>query len=135
MYYQNSAAQHAAAAAAAAATVTDDAQSNPLLAFASQSQHLDPTGQFFWNRAGGNTWQDWSAAIAHSPGRYSTTPMMALGAAAAGHRDPVTTMADGSSAPHDMAAQWPLVMFDQHAPAHGHHVQHHPAQSHPHSHA
>lgn len=79
---------------------------NSLMAFAQN-------GPDIWDRAAGNTWQDWSAAMATTnQDRYGATTLMHLqstGQVAAGPRQ-VAVIPQ-----HELASnsQWPLVMFDQ----------------------
>lgn len=98
------------------------AETNPLIAFASQAtQHVaDPAGsaaaaELLWRQSAsqGNTWHDWTAAMADSQDRYSANALLTLGGAS---RDTssvteTTTVADMTavSAP---AGQWPLIIFD-----------------------
>lgn len=111
------AAAAAAAAAAASATTMPDASSaaNPLIAFASQAtQHVVPQpGDMMW-QSRGNTWHDWTAAIADSQDRYGAGALLTLGA---GTRDsigaaeaaPIQTTGDMAVS---QATQWPLMLFD-----------------------
>ncbi|KAF9872576.1 transcription factor [Colletotrichum karsti] len=108
-----------------ATNAADDnsAETNPLIAFASQAtQHVsDPTGsaaaaELLWRQSAsqGNTWHDWTAAMADSQDRYSANALLTLGG---GSRDPGAVSEAASVA--DMAAvtaapvgQWPLLLFD-----------------------
>lgn len=134
MFYPNSAQQ--AATAAAAASATGETHPN-LLSFAPQTQAVDPTAQFFW-RPGGNTWQDWTAAIAQNPSFGNSASLMGLEPAvttAPEAADHLASLQGGGSTAGDMAAQWPLVMFDQHAqPQNQQHHQSHPSQHYSHGH-
>ncbi|WQF84199.1 hypothetical protein CDEST_09213 [Colletotrichum destructivum] len=98
------------------------AETNPLIAFASQAtQHVaDPAGsaaaaELLWRQSAsqGNTWHDWTAAMADSQDRYSANALLTLGGASrdTGSVTETTTVADMTavSAP---AGQWPLIIFD-----------------------
>lgn len=98
------------------------AETNPLIAFASQAtQHVaDPAGsaaaaELLWRQSAsqGNTWHDWTAAMADSQDRYSANALLTLGGAS---RDPTAVTEAATAA--DMASvtapvgQWPLIIFD-----------------------
>ncbi|UQC87578.1 uncharacterized protein CLUP02_13095 [Colletotrichum lupini] len=98
------------------------AETNPLIAFASQAtQHVaDPAGsaaaaELLWRQSAsqGNTWHDWTAAMADSQDRYSANALLTLGG---GSRDPTSVTEAATAA--DMASvtapvgQWPLIIFD-----------------------
>jgi hypothetical protein len=139
MYYPSTP-QNAAAVAAAAVVSGGEAHSNPLVAFASQGpQSVNPNENMMWQR-GGNTWQDWTAAIADTQDRYGVGALMSMGGASTtgpAPRGSIQSLADGTQATqaHDMAAvQWPLTLFDQsgvpsheqqHAQMHQTHAHHH----------
>ena len=113
--------------AATAAGVADSAAPNPLAAFASQAaQHVGPSApaDIMWQAGRGNTWHDWTAAIADSQERYSASALLTLGNPARASV-PSSVLADGTVAPPpqqqptaaDMGmvapgGQWPLIMFD-----------------------
>ncbi|KAL0935723.1 transcription factor [Colletotrichum truncatum] len=104
---------------------TDDssAETNPLIVFASQAtQHVaDPSGtaaaaELLWRQSAsqGNTWHDWTAAMADSQDRYSANALLTLGG---GPRDPggvteATTVADMAAVTAAPVGQWPLLLFD-----------------------
>lgn len=107
---------------ATAGTGDNSAETNPLIAFASQAtQHVaDPTGtaaaaELLWRQSAshGNTWHDWTAAMADSQDRYSANALLTLGG---GSRDPGGVSEAATAA--EMAAvtapvgQWPLLLFD-----------------------
>ncbi|KAK7418172.1 hypothetical protein QQX98_004147 [Neonectria punicea] len=121
MFFSTSA-QAAVAAAAAVTTVQDvsGAQSNPLIAFASQAtQHVadQPAPELIWQGRGNNTWHDWTAALADNQERYSATALLTLGG---GPRDStsIPVVPEGASlATNNMngvqhGGQWPLTLFD-----------------------
>lgn len=130
--YYTSQNQHAATAVPGSG---HDVQANPLIAFASQATHqVDPAAeQLMWQRSGANAWQEWTAAIADSQDRYGAGALLTLGGATTAapvSRNSMPSMENGGqSATHDLTAQWPLVMFDNHGP------QHYPSeQQHQHDH-
>ncbi|KAF6843707.1 transcription factor [Colletotrichum musicola] len=103
-------------------TDENSAETNPLIAFASQAtQHVaDPSGtaaaaELLWRQSAshGNTWHDWTAAMADSQDRYSANALLTLGG---GTRDPGAVTEAATVA--EMAAvtapvgQWPLLLFD-----------------------
>lgn len=109
-------------------TDENSAETNPLIAFASQAtQHVaDPSGtaaaaELLWRQSAshGNTWHDWTAAMADSQDRYSANALLTLGG---GSRDPgavtVTVTVTEAATVAEMAAvtapvgQWPLLLFD-----------------------
>ncbi|KMQ81394.1 hypothetical protein RF55_26467 [Lasius niger] len=73
-----------------------------------------------WQQAGsGNTWHDWTAAIADCQERYSANALLALGNTGRGSMTS-SVLADGAVAQTagEMGMvppgnQWPLIMFDQ----------------------
>ncbi|KAF3799061.1 Protein SIP4 [Colletotrichum gloeosporioides] len=99
------------------------AETNPLIAFASQAtQHVaDPTGsaaaaELLWRQSAsqGNTWHDWTAAMADSQDRYSANALLTLGG---GPRDPnavseAATVAEMAAVTAAPVGQWPLLLFD-----------------------
>lgn len=101
---------------------------NPLVAFASQAtQHMPPNNEamYIWNGRG-NTWQDWTAAIADTNDRYSADALLTLGGGAMHHQgdqpmDSSFIIGQGNSLGQQgggmhQAAQpgqtWPIMMFD-----------------------
>jgi hypothetical protein len=139
MYY-SATSQHAAPSSVV--SVTPGTESNPLIAFASQAaQHVNTTEQLMWQRAGGNAWQDWTAAIADSDDRYGAGALLTLGNTAAvsgsGQRGSIASMSGAQHNPQDIAVQWPMVintMVDHQNPhIHLQQQQHHPHHTqHPH---
>lgn len=126
--------------------------SNPLIAFASQAaqaqaqaqvqaqaQHMPPhtEAEYMWHSRG-NTWQDWTAAIADTNDRYSANALLTLGGGAMQHQPqpaPAPDQRDGGGmdssllvgqgmgmgqqggmhpSAHGQTAQWPMMMFDSH---------------------
>lgn len=91
---------------------------NPLIAFASQAtQHVAGQTAEDWRphaqllQQPGNTWHDWTAAIADSQDRYGANTLLTLGsnrdvAAEHGNQD---AMASASS----HSGQWPLLLFHE----------------------
>lgn len=100
---------------------------NPLVAFASQAtQNMPPhtEADYMWPGRG-NTWQDWTAAIADTNDRYSASALLTLGGGAMQHQnnqhiDSSFIVGPGSSlgqagGPPPAAQQggmWPVMMFD-----------------------
>ncbi|KAK0657987.1 hypothetical protein B0T16DRAFT_70927 [Cercophora newfieldiana] len=103
---------------------------NPLVAFASQAaQHVAGQAGEEWRTHqqllpsnlppnlpsnGGNTWQEWTAAIADSQDRYSANALLTLGSSR--QVDIVTNtdhlnQGDTLSAANPHASQWPLLLF------------------------
>lgn len=120
MFFPN--AHQAAAAALAAVAPGGDAHTNSLVSFASQApEHtVDPTNPLYWERAGGNTWQDWTAAVSHNQGNqdgYGANAMLHLGPTGAAGMSvsapPMPPLPDGTTGHQDMENQWPLVVFGQ----------------------
>ncbi|KAK0624531.1 hypothetical protein B0T17DRAFT_492208 [Bombardia bombarda] len=112
-----------------AATGEQQPTPNPLIAFASQAtQHVAghvaghaaddwrPTAQLMTHNAG-NTWHDWTAAIADSQDRYSASALLTLGSSRQGdigsamidHVNQGEAMVGGVPTSH--AGQWPLLLF------------------------
>ncbi|KAI1334593.1 hypothetical protein F5Y15DRAFT_285477 [Xylariaceae sp. FL0016] len=112
---------HAHAQAQAQAQI-QGADHNPLVTFAAQATSMAQP-DLLWRQqsTGGNTWQDWTAAIVDNHDRYSANALMSLGNAA-GHRSSVHE-ADGTNglglgvALNNPAVasttqmQWPLLLF------------------------
>ena len=97
---------------------------NPLIAFASQAtQHVAGQAGEDWRPHGqlasqhtGNTWQDWTTAIADSQDRYSANVLVTLGSsrpadvpAGAEHANP----GDAAGAANSHTGQWPLLLFHE----------------------
>ncbi len=85
---------------------------NPLVAFATQAtQHISSqTGGGYI--AGGNPWQDWTAAVSENQDRYSANALLDLGAAHP--RDVVLGQAprvEDAVKVDPQTAQWPLLLF------------------------
>lgn len=96
---------------------------NPLIAFASQAtQHVAGQAGEDWRphaqllaQHSGNTWHDWTAAIADSQDRYSANALLTLGSA---RPSDVGATVDGVSQGEAIAAtshtsQWPLLLFNE----------------------
>lgn len=102
---------------------------NPLTAFATQATQIAQPDMLWRQQAaaatGGNTWQDWTAAIVDNQDRYSANALMSLGH---GARSGNLNVNDGSSGgqpdlgmsvgmnggpgvPATAAMQWPLLLF------------------------
>ncbi|KAI1484343.1 hypothetical protein F5X96DRAFT_475893 [Biscogniauxia mediterranea] len=107
------------------------ADHNALSTFAAQATQITQP-EMMWRQqtSAGNTWQDWTAAIADSQDRYSANALMSLGgstaAAAAGGPRSAGHVNDGTQATGDMGMgvgmnnaavtttaqmQWPLLLF------------------------
>ncbi|OAA80706.1 C6 transcription factor FacB [Akanthomyces lecanii RCEF 1005] len=114
--------------AANAASIADSVSENPLIAFASQATQHMPTNNeamYIWNGRG-NTWQDWTTAIADTNDRYSANALLTLGGGAMHHQgdqplDSSFIISQGNSLGQQgggmhQAAQpgqtWPIMMFD-----------------------
>ncbi len=116
-----------AASAAAASTispVTDQSTpaQNPLVAFASQATQHVTAGQAGtsedWRQhpqlishSTGNTWHEWTAAIADSQDRYSANALLTLGSARP--NEIATTQGDVMAAAPSHTGQWPLLLFHE----------------------
>ena len=98
-------------------------QGNPLIAFANQPGHpltSHDAQNYMWQGQGrGNTWQDWTAAIADTQDRYGANTLLTLGGAGRVPMESAMLMGDPSmmgqaEMPHtDPAApQWPMAVFD-----------------------
>ncbi|KAI8235222.1 Activator of stress protein 1 [Colletotrichum sp. SAR 10_86] len=119
----NNAYSYTPAVQATGAADETSAETNPLIAFASQAtQHVaDPTGsaaaaELLWRQSAsqGNTWHDWTAAMADSQDRYSANALLTLGG---GPRDPnavseAATVAEMAAVTAAPVGQWPLLLFD-----------------------
>ncbi|TDZ39948.1 Transcriptional activator protein acu-15 [Colletotrichum trifolii] len=104
------------------ATGSDEnsAETNPLIAFASQAtQHVSvPAGtaaaaELLWRQSAsqGTTWHDWTAAIADSQDRYSANALLTLGGSRDTGVSEATTVADMAAVAAPVG-QWPLLIFD-----------------------
>ncbi|OTB01323.1 hypothetical protein M426DRAFT_323591 [Hypoxylon sp. CI-4A] len=95
---------------------------NPITTFATQTTQMTQPAQMMWRQpSGGNTWQDWTAAVVDNQDRYSANTLMSLG----GSDLRAGTSVDGTSAnglglgvsmngtPAATTAtmQWPLLLF------------------------
>lgn len=110
------------AAPAPAVVPSSSAQPSPMATFVSQPpQHVAtqaPT-DMMWQAGSGNTWHDWTAAIADCQERYSANALLALGGTGRGSLTTPSVLSDGAvgQTGGDMGmvppgAQWPLIMFD-----------------------
>jgi hypothetical protein len=112
MFY-NTTAQAAATTSALSSSV---AQVNPMLAFSGSTQVPQP--DMLW-QGRGNTWHDWTSAIADTQDRFSASTLLTLGG---NTRDASTsTGVTASPSANDInniqnGGQWPLIIFDQMAP-------------------
>lgn len=114
---------HTSAQAVAAATVPDVSapHTNPLVAFASQAtQQVAPAGPDMMWQNRGNTWHDWTAAIADSQDRYSASALLTLGGGArdamAGTGVPEVNTGASTNDINGVAQQWPMMLFEPSAP-------------------
>lgn len=119
--YQSEPAMFYNTAPDAAAVPGGSAQQNPLSAFASQAGQHVPTqapADIMWQTGRGNTWNDWTAAIADSQERYSASALLTLGNPGRGPGssgvlpDGTVGQAAGDIGMVPPGAQWPLIMFD-----------------------
>lgn len=102
--------------------------SNPLSSFGAQAPPpmAQPASDMMWRQTpgstGGNTWQDWTAAVVDNQDRYSANALMSLGHTVP--RSGSSIVNDGSGAAHDLVGmngpgvpasagplQWPLLLF------------------------
>ena len=98
---------------------------NPLIAFASQAtQHVAGQTSEDWQphpaqllpHNTGNTWQDWTAAIADSQDRYSASALLTLGSSRPGDISASTDhVSQGGPVPggNHHTGQWPLLLFHE----------------------
>ncbi|OAA69144.1 C6 transcription factor FacB [Cordyceps fumosorosea ARSEF 2679] len=101
-------------------------QTNPLIAFApSATQQLPPSteAEYMWNGRG-NTWQDWTAAIADTNDRYGANTLLTLGGGAMPQQSaqPMDSsfiinsgplgQQGGIHQPAPPGQPWPIMMFD-----------------------
>ncbi|KAI1384240.1 fungal-specific transcription factor domain-containing protein [Hypoxylon trugodes] len=114
---------HAHAQAQAQAQVQNP-EHNPLTQFATQATQMTQPTHIMWRQqpSGGNTWQDWTAAIVDNQERYSANALMSLGNAdpRPGANVDATGTANGmgmgvnmngAPAATSAAMQWPLLLF------------------------
>jgi hypothetical protein len=110
-------------------TQTPIGDHNPLSTFAAQATALQqPSPDMMWRQGtpGGNTWQDWTAAVVDNQDRYSANALMSLGAGArpsSGVNDgtpntPGMGMGVGNMAGANVPtsannSQWPLLLFHE----------------------
>jgi hypothetical protein len=112
MFY-NTSAQATVTTSALSSSV---AQVNPMLAFSQSAQVPQP--DMLW-QGRGNTWHDWTSAIADTQDRFSASTLLTLGG---NTRDASTsTGVTASPSANDInniqnGGQWPLIIFDQMAP-------------------
>jgi hypothetical protein len=115
MFY-NTSAQAAAVAATTSALPSSVAQVNPMLAFSQP-----PQPDMLW-QGRGNTWHDWTSAIADTQDRFSASTLLTLGGGtrdvSAGAGVPGVTASSSANDINSLqqAGQWPLIIFDQVAP-------------------
>ncbi|KAI0377533.1 fungal-specific transcription factor domain-containing protein [Hypomontagnella monticulosa] len=121
---------HAHAHAHAQAQVQVQAQAqvqtpdhNPLTTFATQATQMTQPGHLVWRQqpSGGNTWQDWTAAIVDNQDRYSANALMSLGSSdprpganvdgAGANGMGLTMPMNNAPATTTAAMQWPLLLF------------------------
>ncbi|EGX94569.1 C6 transcription factor FacB [Cordyceps militaris CM01] len=115
--------------------MTDSVPTNRLIAFASPAnQHMPASNEaeYMWNGRG-NTWQDWTAAIADTDDRYSANALLTLGGGPMQHQgtqpmDSSFIIGQGNSLSQPgggihQAAQpgqtWPIMMFDNNSATSG----------------
>ncbi|OTB19356.1 hypothetical protein K445DRAFT_53319 [Daldinia sp. EC12] len=96
---------------------------NPLTTFAAQTTQMTQPAHMMWREqaSGGNTWQDWTAAIVDNQERYSATALMSLGNSdprPGTHVDGTGTNGLGMAVPMNgtpttttATMQWPLLLF------------------------
>ncbi|CAG7562677.1 unnamed protein product [Fusarium equiseti] len=115
MFYSTS----AQAAVTTSALPSSVAQVNPMLAF-SQSAQV-PQADMLW-QGRGNTWHDWTSAIADTQDRFSASTLLTLGGntrdASSGAGVPGVTANPSANDINNIqhGGQWPLIIFDQVAP-------------------
>ncbi|KAI7771808.1 hypothetical protein LZL87_006084 [Fusarium oxysporum] len=118
MFYNTSA--QAAVAATTSALPSSVAQVNPMLAF-SQPPQVAPQPDMMW-QSRGNTWHDWTSAIADTQDRFSASTLLTLGGstrdASTGAGVPGVTSSPSVNDINSIqqGGQWPLIIFDQVAP-------------------
>ncbi|OTA68413.1 hypothetical protein K449DRAFT_323440 [Hypoxylon sp. EC38] len=116
-------AQAQAQAQAEAQAQVQTADHNPLTTFATQATQMTQPTHIMWRQqsSGGNTWQDWTAAIVDNQDRYSANALMSLGSS-----DPrpsanvngtgangvgLSVSMNGAPAATAATMQWPLLLF------------------------
>jgi len=115
MFYSTS----AQAAVTTSALPSSVAQVNPMLAF-SQSAQVSQADMLWQGR--GNTWHDWTSAIADTQDRFSASTLLTLGGntrdASSGAGVPGVTANPSANDINNIqhGGQWPLIIFDQVAP-------------------
>jgi hypothetical protein len=115
MFY-NTSAQAAVTTSALSSSV---AQVNPMLAFSQSAQVSQP--DMLW-QGRGNTWHDWTSAIADTQDRFSASTLLTLGGntrdASTGAGVPGVTASPSANDINNIqnGGQWPLIIFDQVAP-------------------
>lgn len=91
---------------------------NPLVAFASQAtQHVAGQTPEDWRpqaqlmQQPGNTWHDWTAAIAERQDRYGANTLLTLGS----NREaaPEHTAPEALASSNPLSGQWPLLLFHE----------------------
>lgn len=111
MYYHPS----AQAVAAAAVPNVSASHANPIVAYASAAQQVNPSASdMLWQR-GGNTWHNWTNAITNSQDQYASSALLTLGGgpreAMAGTGVPEVSAAGSTNDLNGMTGQWPLMLF------------------------
>ncbi|KAL4724646.1 hypothetical protein ACLX1H_008088 [Fusarium chlamydosporum] len=115
MYYSTP----AQAAVTTSALPSSVAQVNPMLAFSQAGQVPQP--DILW-QGRGNTWHDWTSAIADTQDRFSASTLLTLGGntrdASTGASVPGVTASPSANDINNIqnGGQWPLIIFDQVAP-------------------
>lgn len=111
---------HAHAQAQAQAQV-QTADHNPLTTFATQATQMTQPAHMMWRQqqsSGGNTWQDWTAAVVDNQDRYSANALMSLGSSdprpganVDGSTVGLGVSMNGTPATTSATMQWPLLLF------------------------
>ncbi|CEI68212.1 unnamed protein product [Fusarium venenatum] len=106
------------AAVSTSALSSSVAQVNPMLAFSQSAQVPQP--DMLW-QGRGNTWHDWTSAIADTQDRFSASTLLTLGGntrdASTGAGVPGVTASPANDINNiQNGGQWPLIIFDQMAP-------------------
>lgn len=94
---------------------TANAQEPGLISYGQNMSRLDPAStHFFWQRPQENTWNTWTSAISESQERFRNDLIAANPPppATPTPRGSVGPIPAGPPAPQEVAAQWPLIMFD-----------------------
>lgn len=120
--YQAETAMYYSAAPPAATVPDTQVQPNPLADFVPQaSQHIaaQAATDVMWQGGRGNSWQDWTTAIADGQERYSASALLTLGntGRASVASSIMTESGVGQTTAGDIGlvppgAQWPMVIFD-----------------------